>query len=237
MTEDSHVAQRAGLRTPKAAAIAGLLFAAMLATIFLLLRSELPADPREPGAWLAQDLTRIEIALNLMPFAAIAFLWFIGFLRDRLGRHEDRFFSTMFFGSGLLFLGMLFTLAALTGGILVAHSAQPQVIADSAVFHVARAAIYSIANTYITKMAAVFMFATSKVTFHTGIAPRWLTFAGYGLSLALLFGSHFVAWGFIVFPFWMLLLSGWMLVNERMSGGRDPACVEAGSARVRTDNS
>lgn len=217
MMENRPVAHRAGLRTPKAAAIAGLLFAAMLAAIFLLLRSALPADPREPGAWLAQDPTRIEIALNLMPFAAIAFLWFIGFLRDRLGRHEDRFFSTMFFGSGLLFLGMLFTLAALTGGILVAYSVQPEVIADSATFHVARAAIYSIANIYLTKMAAVFMFATSKVTFHTGIAPRWLTFAGYGLSLSLLFGSHFVAWSFIVFPFWMLLLSGWMLMNERES--------------------
>ena len=222
MMENRLVAQRAGLRTPKAAAIAGLLFAAMLATIFLLLRSALPADAREPGAWLAQDLTRVEIAVNLMPFAAIAFLWFIGFLRDRLGPHEDRFFSTMFFGSGLLFLGMLFTLAALTGGILVAYSVQPQVMADSAAFHLARAAIYSIANIYITKMAAIFMFATSKVTFHTGIAPRWLTFAGYGLSLALLVGSHFVAWSFIVFPFWMLLLSGWMLMNERESRSEAP---------------
>jgi hypothetical protein len=100
---------------------------------------------------------------------------------------------------------------------------------DSAAFHVARAAIYSIANIYITKMAAVFMFATSKVTFHTGIAPRWLTFAGYGLSLALLFGSHFVAWSFIVFPFWMLLLSGRMLMNERESGSEAPVRHAEGS--------
>jgi hypothetical protein len=102
-TEHRLVTQRTGLWTPKAAAIAGLLFAAMLATIFLLLHGALPADPREPGAWLARDLTRIEIALNLIPFTAIAFLWFIGFLRDRLGRREDRFFSTMFFGSGSRF--------------------------------------------------------------------------------------------------------------------------------------
>jgi hypothetical protein len=74
---------------------------------------------------------------------------------------------------------------------------------------------YSIANSYITKMAAVFMFATSKVMSHAGLAPRWLVFAGYGLSLMLLFGSHYVARSFIVFPFWMLLLSGWMLVDAR----------------------
>jgi hypothetical protein len=206
------------LRGAKAAAIAGLLFSAMLATIFVLLRGALPADPREPGAWLARDLGRVEIALNLMPFAAIALLWFIGFLRDRLGGREDRFFSTMLLGSGLLFLGMLFTLAALMGGILVAHSVQPQVVADSAAFHIVRAATYSIANSYITKMAAVFMFATSKVMSQAGLAPRWLTLAGYGLSLSLLFGSHYVARSFIVFPIWVLLLSGWMLVDAREPG-------------------
>jgi hypothetical protein len=206
---------RAEVRGAKAAAVAGLLFSAMLATIFVLLRGALPADPREPGAWLAHDLGRIEIALNLMPFAAIALLWFIGFLRDRLGVREDRFFSTMLLGSGLLFLGMLFTLAALMGGILVAHSVQPQVVADSAAFHIVRAATYSIANSYITKMAAVFMFATSKVMSQAGLAPRWLAFAGYGLSVALLFGSHYVARSFIVFPFWVLLLSGWMLMDTR----------------------
>ena len=43
--------------------------------------------------------------MNLIPFAGIAFLWFIGVLRDRLGEQEDRFFATVFFGSGLLFLG------------------------------------------------------------------------------------------------------------------------------------
>jgi hypothetical protein len=206
---------RAELRGAKAAAIAGLLFSALLVTIFVLLRGALPADPREPGAWLARDQGRIEIALNLMPFAAIALLWFIGFLRDRLGVREDRFFSTMLIGSGLLFLGMLFTLAALMGGILVAHSVQPQVVADSAAFHIVRAATYSIANSYITKMAAVFMLATSKVMSHAGLAPRWLVLAGYGLSLMLLLGSHYEARSFIVFPFWVLLLSGWMLTDAR----------------------
>ena len=55
------------------------------------------------------------LALNLVPFAGIAFLWFIGVLRDRLGKAEDRFFATVFFGSGLLYLGMLFSAAALIG--------------------------------------------------------------------------------------------------------------------------
>jgi hypothetical protein len=33
------------------------------------------------------------LALNLLPFAGIAFLWFIGVVRDRIGQGEDRLFA------------------------------------------------------------------------------------------------------------------------------------------------
>ena len=55
------------------------------------------------------------LALNLVPFAGIAFLWFIGVVRDRLGMYEDRFFATIFFGSGILFLAMFFAAATVLG--------------------------------------------------------------------------------------------------------------------------
>ena len=48
------------------------------------------------------------MGLYLVPFAGIAFLWFIGVVRDRIGEREDKFFATVFFGSGLLFVAMLF---------------------------------------------------------------------------------------------------------------------------------
>ena len=67
----------------------------------------------------------VALALNLVPFAGIAFLWFIGVLRDRLGELEDRFFATVFLGSGLLFLAMLFASAAVAGGIIIAYAAKP----------------------------------------------------------------------------------------------------------------
>src|SRR6188508_287763 len=116
---------RAGLKTPRAAAIAGMLFSVLLIVVFALLRSAVPADPQEPGSWLNTDSGKIALALNLVPFAGIAFLWFIGVLRDRLGEHEDRFFATVFFGSGLLFLAMLFASAAIAGSLLVSYGAMP----------------------------------------------------------------------------------------------------------------
>jgi hypothetical protein len=130
--------------------------------------------------------------LNLLPFAGIAFLWFIGALRDRLGGHEDRFFATVFFGSGLLFLGMLFTAAAVIGALLMTFVSWPELPIDSAILHFARAAAYSIVNVYMVKMAGVFMISTSTVAIFTGIAPPWLAILGYALSMVLLFGSHYM---------------------------------------------
>ena len=109
----------AHLRAPRAAAIAGILFAVLLITSLLLIRLAVPADPLEAGAWLQTRLNTVALALNLVPFAGIAFLWFIGVLRDRLGMHEDRLFATVFRGSGLLFLALLFVSAALAGGIVL----------------------------------------------------------------------------------------------------------------------
>lgn len=202
---------RANLKTPKAAAIAGMLFSVLLLAVFWLLRTSIPADPQEPGSWLQKSSGKVALALNLMPFAGIAFLWFIGVLRDRLGQQEDRFFATVFFGSGLLFLATLFTGAAIIGAILIAFAMQPQELIGSATFHFARAAAYIMVNVYMIKMASVFMTTTSTLAMYTGIAPRWLAVLGIVLALILLFGSFYISWSFLVFPLWVFLLSASML--------------------------
>jgi hypothetical protein len=213
----------AGLRTPGAAAIAGLLFSLLLLTAFLLLRISVPPDPQEPGSWLHANSDTVGLAMNLVPFAGIAFLWFIGVLRDRLGQLEDRFFATVFFGSGLLFLGTLFLASATAGGILIAFAAKPEQLIGSATYHFARAAVYAMMNIYVVKMACVFMITTSTIALYTAIAPRWLAVLGYILAVPLLFGSSFVSWSFAVFPIWVFLLSISILAdNQRRSPARLP---------------
>jgi hypothetical protein len=202
------------LKTPKAAAIAGMLFSLLTTAAFGLLIVAVPADPQEQGSWLGANSNSVALGLNLLPFAGIAFLWFIGVLRDRLGDLEDRFFATVFFGSGLLFLGTLFTAAALVGALLIAFAARPAELIDSATFHFARAAAYSIVNIYMVKMAAVFMISTSTVVIYSGIAPRWLAILGYALSLLLLFGSYYIRWSFIVFPLWVFMISVCILLDN-----------------------
>ena len=118
MSEDALPLTPRQLTTPRAAAIAGILFALLLGTGYVLIRLSIPADPVDSGAWLAEQANTVAFALSLMPFAGIAFLWFIGVVRDRIGEQEDRFFSSVFFGSGLLYLAMTFVSAAVTGGLL-----------------------------------------------------------------------------------------------------------------------
>ena len=202
---------RANLRTPKAAAIAGMLFSFLLMAAFSLLRISVPADPQEPGSWLRTNSSTIALAINLVPFAGIAFLWFIGVLRDRLGQLEDRFFATVFFGSGLLFLGMLFTAAATIGAILMAFATQPEELVNSATFHFARATVYNLVNICMIKMAAVFMITASTLALTTGFTPRWLAIFGYILALLLLIGSYYISWSFSVFPVWVFLISFYIL--------------------------
>src|SRR6266851_4329475 len=163
---------RAGLRTPKAAAVAGIVFSVLLIVIFGLVRMSVPGNPLEPGAWLATHSAPVAVALNLVPFAGISFLWFIGVLRDRLGAREDRFFATVFFGSALSFLGMLFAASAVVGAIVVTASVEPDEMINSVTFRFARTVAYNLMNVYAIKMAGVFMISTSTVALYTGIVPR-----------------------------------------------------------------
>jgi hypothetical protein len=204
----------ATLRTPKAAAVAGIAFSLLLSIAFVLLRIAVPADPLEPGAWLGARSGTVVIALNLIPFAGIAFLWFIGVLRDRLGQREDRFFATVFFGSGLLFLAMLFVAAAMVGAIILVFAEQPEELANAATFRFARATIYSLVNIYMIKMAAVFIISTSTVAVYTGFAPRWIAFVGYALAALILLGSSYITWSFVVFSVWVLLVSSNILIDN-----------------------
>jgi hypothetical protein len=206
---------RAHLKTPKAAAIAGIVFSILLLAILWLVRRSVPADPLDTGAWIVTDAKTVALALNLVPFAGVAFLWFIGVLRDRLGEQEDRFFATVFLGSALLFLAMLFAGAAVAGAfILVASSADPNEMIKSSTFRFARATAYILVNIYAIKIAGVFMISTSTVVISTGIAPRWIAILGYALACILLLGSYYISWSLAVLPLWVFLVSIHILREE-----------------------
>ena len=201
------VITRARLTTPRAAAVAGILFSVLLITSLVLIRISVPASPQDAGEWLTRSSRAVNLALNLLPFAGIAFLWFIGVVRDRLGADEDRFFATVFLGSGLLFLAMLFASAAIAGGMISMFGATPGMMIQSGMYAFGRTVIYELMNVYTMKMAGVFMISTSTLSLRTEIVPRWMAYLGLALALFLLLSIGFFYWAPLVFPLWVLLIS------------------------------
>jgi len=193
------------LRTSQGAAIAGIIFGLFLITALVLLRVSVPARPEMAGAWLADPRRRtaVAVALNLIPFAGISFLWFIGVLRDRIGEREDRLFATVFLGSGLLFVGMLFVAAAVAGATIAAAPAQP----GPASLALSRNLTGSLLNVYAMRMAAVFTLTTVNIARRTAIVSRWLILAGLACALILLVGIGISPWVELLFPAWILALS------------------------------
>jgi hypothetical protein len=198
---------RSRLTTPRAAAIAGIVFSVLLIASLVLIRISVPADPQDAGDWLSGGWRNVNLALNLLPFAGIAFLWFIGVVRDRLGQYEDRFFATVFLGSGLLFLAMLFVSAAIAGGIISIFGAAPGMLIESGLYTFGRTVTYEIMNVYTMKMAGVFMISSCTLSLRTGIFPRWMAYLGLVLALFLLFSLGFFYWAPLIFPLWVLLIS------------------------------
>ena len=213
------------LTTPRAAALAGVLFAVLFTTSIVLIRTSLPEGAQPGSQWLEAGNDKIRLASELMPFAGICFLWFIGVVRANLGRYEDKFFATVTLGSGLLFLAMMFASAAVGAG-LASASHYSGGSAAGTVF--GQMLLLKLSKTYALKMAAVFMMSLATIWLRTGLMPRWLTIATYVMALTLILAGETSMWLSLAFPFWVLIVSLLFLVRAgafesgRRESHRDP---------------
>jgi hypothetical protein len=211
MEEERETIIAAQLKAPRAGAIAGILFSILLIISVVLIRLSVPDNPRDPGTWLSHSTQSVRLALNLLPFAGVAFLWFMGVLRDRMGAQEDRFLATVFLGSGLLFLAIIFASSAVVGGLMMTYEAIPGKLMDFGIYRFARTLAYELVNVYALRMAGVFMFSTCTLAIRIGIFPRWMAFLGYTLAVFLLLSIGRFGWAPLVFPLWALMVSVYIL--------------------------
>lgn len=158
----------------------------------------------------------IGLSLNLVPFAGIAFLWFIGVVRDQLGEVEDRLFSTVFLGSGLLFLAMLFVGSVTTSTVLSLVSAEN---ASAELFDYGRVTTQGLISVYALRMAAVFTLSVSTVGMRTGALPRWVAYSGYVVALGLMVAAGEHKWVQLIFPAWVLMVSVVILATSPADRG------------------
>jgi hypothetical protein len=100
--EDRYLIRRQ-IRSPRSAALAGIVYSVLMIFGMVLVRgmiADVPADMSQE--WLESWSGRASTAVAIVPFAGIAFLWFTGVIRDHLGESEDRFLSTVFLSSGII---------------------------------------------------------------------------------------------------------------------------------------
>jgi hypothetical protein len=212
----------ARLRTPRAAGIAGVLFSVLLGVALVLIGVSIPSEPSEAEEWLTDPSTRgaVAVALNLVPFAGIAFLWFIGVIRDRIGQHEDRLFATAFLGSGLLFVAMLFVATAVAASLLADPAMEAGQTPSPEIWGLVRRITFTVLNLYAIRMGAIFTLSTTMIGARTGIIPRWLVVVGMAVGLVLLVGPGFSMWVSLILPIWALILSVYILLNSAGVGRR-----------------
>ena len=206
------------LRAPRAAGVAGLAFAALFVSSLLLLRSQPDAgsSSAEVASWyLHRGGTVAIVGLYLAPFAGIAFLWFIAVLRHRIGEREDQFFATVFIGSGLLFVAMLFAAGAAAGAPVIAVRFQDAPVPSPDIVVLSRGLAYTFLYVYGVRAAAVFMIVVSTIGLRTGTLPRWLVKVGYAIALVLLVSVSFFKLLVLLFPLWVAAISIVILATAR----------------------
>jgi hypothetical protein len=201
------------LTTPRAAAVAGILFGLLFGATLILIRVKMPEGVGDSAEWLDAQKGGILTATKLMPFAGITFLWFIGVVRDNLGRYEDRFFASVLLGSGLLFLAMMFVSTAVAAALVGINAGVTDPAAHVEVIAFGKMIVVSAARTYAIRMAAVFMISLATIWLKTGLMPRWLVAVSYLVALGLLIAGDVSMWLTLAFPVWVLVVSALILLR------------------------
>jgi hypothetical protein len=201
------------LSTPRAAAIAGVLFGLLFGAALILIRTALPEGAQAGSQWLVAGSKNIRIAAIIMPFAGIAFLWFIGVVRDGFGRLEDKFFSTVFIGSGLLFLAMMFVTMGVGAGLEATNHLIVDQGAQTEVATFGQMVLLAVSKTYALRMAAVFMISLATIWLRTGLMPRWLVGVTYLVAVGLIVASDVTMWLALAFPIWVIIVSVLLLMR------------------------
>ena len=195
------------------------MFALLFGTVIVLIRLRMPEGMKDSSAWLSSSHTGIVTAAVLMPFAGISFLWFIGVVRDGFGEYEDRFFASVFLGSGLLFLAMMFVATAVAAGLVSTDTGVIDAAAHAEVIDVGKMIVLKTTKTYAVRMAAVFMISAATIWLRTRLMPRWLALLSYLVALAILIASDLSMWVTMTFPIWVLVVSGLFLARAGVIDG------------------
>ena len=216
MSEENILLIQRQIRSPRSAAVAGIIFSLLMIASMILISTITSVTLSDISRdWLETRVDTASLALGLVPFAGIAFLWFTGVIRDHVGDREDRFFATVFLGSGIAFVVLLFIWAAIIGAIFGSFTLAADILVDNDIFIFGFAFMNQIISNYTLRMAGVYMLSISTLWTRTSVMPRWLTIITYIVALGFLFFACLSRRSRILFPVWVFLVSVYILIVNR----------------------
>ena len=213
MAEDYRSIVRREVRSPRAAAIAGIVYSLLMCIIMIFSYKTIQVRPENITEEWVQGLPgNTSLVIALIPFAGIAFLWFTGVVRDQLSYQEGRFFATLFLGSGIIYVLLLFLWSAIFGAIIFTSEMRVAGLASSGMYIFGIVLMNEIIGSYSLRMAAIYMTAIGALWGRTGLMPRWMTIITYVLALGFLLFANTVREARFLFYGWVLLVSAYILV-------------------------
>ncbi len=201
-------------------AAVGIAHALLVIASFVLLQPV----PRSGDAAVAQayyagpESGSITIAsLYLMPFAGIAFIWFVVALRMWISgthRRANVLLSNVQLMCGIAYIILLFVAAgSLSATAAVIHGTGAP---TDPLFAILLPAFGdTIVAVFATRMAAMFVITTTSIARSAHVLPRWFVWLSYLLGLVLLLSSSISKLLVLAFPAWLLVLSVLLLQRAR----------------------
>ena len=223
MQEDNLIQLQKSVRSPRSAALAGILFSGLLIASMLLITGIAQVSPAEINTeWIETRVDSVSLALRLIPFAGIAFFWFTGVIRDHIGDREDRFFATVFLGSGIAYVVLMFIFAATIGAVFGTYTLANDLLVDGDIYIFGFMFMNEILGNYVLRIAGVYMLSIGTIWTRAEVMPRWLTIITYLLALVFLFFAGSIREARYVFPAWVFLTSVYILItNRRLERGEE----------------
>ena len=169
------------------AAVAGVAYALAAGAVLLIIDS-IPKGMSETQwiEWVSDsaNTTPVYWSATLASIAGVAFLWFIAVIRRRLGKREDKFFASVFWGSALVYLGLWLVAVSLVAAPAVLDS-----LTGATMTWGGYLVVEGTAGTLLVyvgpRIQAVFVASSSVMFLRTGVVPKWLGLVGVVLAMGM----------------------------------------------------
>lgn len=212
---------RSRVASIEAAAIAGVVSAIgwSLGLRGLLQTPAVDATDAEIVSFYADDNAgrNAVLWLQVIVVATIAFMWFVGVVRSRVGDREPRLFGTVFLGGAVLLAATLNIGAAALAAPSIVTELEGQVV-DPGAASMFRSFAAITLSVFAPRFTALVMLSTASLGRATHALPTWLIVASYVLGVVELVNVTVSEPLVFVFPAWLALVSIVLLVRHPSHG-------------------